>query len=390
MTKTASPVSPVRESEALAALDRCVEQVRRNLEQFTYHFPSAVSENNFYHPSENDDWTTGFWTGQIWLAYERSQERTFQYAALIQVESFLHRIREQIAVDHHDMGFLYSLSCVAAWRLTGDDHARTAAILAAGKLISRFQAQGQFIQAWGAMGEPGNYRYIIDCLMNLPLLYWASETTGDPRYADIARRHITTSLQYSIRPDNSTHHTFFFDPATGLPSHGETCQGYKNDSAWTRGQAWAIYGTALSYRYTRNPDYLDTFRRVTAYYLSRLPSDLVPFWDLTFTADDSDQPRDSSSAAIAACGLLEMAHYLPEEEAAVYTGTAQRFVKSLIDHYAVRDPQESNGLILHGTYGNKSPYNTCNHAGVDECNSWGDYFYMEALTRLTTAWRQYW
>ena len=128
---------------------------------------------------------------------------------------------------------------------------------------------------------------------------------------------------------------------------------------------------------------------MTQYYLEHLPKDMVPFWDLEFT-DGDDQPRDSSSASIAACGMLEMIKYMDEKEAAVYEKYARQFMKSLYDSYAVKDPKESNGLVLHSTYSNHSPYNTCNHCGVDECNSWGDYFYMEALTRLHKDWKLYW
>ena len=122
--------------------------------------------------------------------------------------------------------------------------------------------------------------------------------------AELAHRHVTTCLANSIRPDGSTYHTFFMDPVTGGPVRGATCQGYKDDSCWARGQAWGVYGTAISYRYTRRPEYLDAFRRVLAYYLERLPEDLVPYWDMTFTSG-TEEPRDSSSASIVACGLLE-------------------------------------------------------------------------------------
>jgi unsaturated chondroitin disaccharide hydrolase len=376
-------------AEANAALDAAVAQVRRNLPQFTYAAQNHSSVGNFYPAVENDQWTAGFWPGQIWLAFERSGDPVFKLAAQIQVQSFLNRIENKIAVDHHDMGFLYSPTCVAAWKLAGDADGRRAAILAADQLISRFHPVGEFIQAWGPMGARENYRYIIDCLLNLPLLYWASDETGDPKYSDIALKHAKTCLTHSIRPNSSTYHTFFMDPVTGGPDHGETCQGYKDDSDWTRGQAWAVYGTALSYCYDRRPEYRTAFERVLGYYLDKLPTDLVPYWDMIFTAGD-DEPRDSSSTSIVACGLLEMAKYVSAPEAAAYTKLARQMMKSLVDGYAVKDPAISNGQVLHGTYSKKSPYNTCTPEGVDECVSWGDFFYMEALTRLTTNWKPYW
>ncbi|MGO6871238.1 glycoside hydrolase family 88 protein [Rhizobium ruizarguesonis] len=380
---------PITDQEVKAALDLAVEQIRRNLPQFTHASQNHSSVGNFYPAVANDQWTAGFWPGELWLAFEHSGEAVFRDAAQIQVQSFLHRIVNRIETDHHDMGFLYSPSCIAAWKLVGDEDGRKAAILAADQLIERFQPIGQFIQAWGRKGVAEEYRYIIDCLLNLPLLYWASRETGDPKYREIALIHARTTLANSVRPDDSTYHTFYMDPVTGAPVRGATKQGYKDDSAWARGQAWAIAGMALSYRYERIEEYRQTFDRLLAFYLNRLPADMVPYWDLVFS-DGDGEPRDSSSASIAACGLLEMADLVEPEPAARYRMLARRIMKSLADHYAVKDPNVSNGLVLHATYSKKSPFNTCRGEGVDECVSWGDYYYMEALTRLTRNWSSYW
>ncbi len=371
------------------------QQVVRNLPEFTDKFQKAYSEGNFYRPTPNEDWTTGFWTGEIWLAYEyardkmKSEAESLKHAGEIQVQSFLERIDNKLGVDHHDMGFLYSPSCVAAYKLTGNRKGREAAIKAADQLITRYHPVGEFIQAWGPMNAPENYRLIIDCLLNLPLLYWASDETGDDKYREIAEKHIHTAIKNVIREDYSTWHTFFFNMETGEPDHGATCQGYRDGSAWARGQAWGIYGCALAYKYTGRKEYIERFKHVTQYFLEHLPKDMVPFWDLEFT-DGDDQPRDSSSSSIAACGMLEMIKYMEKEEAQIYKRYAEQLLKSLYDNYAVKDPEISNGLVLHSTYSNHSPYNTCNHCGVDECNSWGDYFYMEALTRLSKDWVLYW
>ena len=382
--------------EIEAALAFCEAQVVRVLPDFTDKFQKAYSENGFYEPIENNYWTTGFWTGEVWLAYEYALAKSHtDNAALLKaagkkhVDSFYRRITEKIEVDHHDMGFLYTPSCVAAYKLTGDTKAREAAILAADQLLTRYHPVGEFLQAWGPMDGADNYRLIIDCLLNLPLLYWASGETGDAKYREIAEKHIHTAVANVIREDYSTWHTFFFNPETGAPDHGATCQGYRDGSAWARGQAWGVYGMALAYKYTGRKEYIELFRRVTEYFLEHLPKDLVPYWDLEFT-DGDDQPRDSSSASIAACGMLEMSKYLEPEEAEHYQKLASRIMKSVYDNYAVKDMGTSNGLVLHSTYSNHSPYNTCNHYGVDECNSWGDYFYMEALTRMSKDWELYW
>lgn len=380
--------------EVRAAMDIAAAQVERNLDTFTEKFPGANSFDNFYKPGPNVDWTTGFWTGEIWLAYENAkteeERERLRRAGEIQVDSFLERIEKRVEVDHHDMGFLYSLSCVAAYKLTGMEKAKKAALLAADNLISRFQPVGEFIQAWGEMGAKDNYRFIIDCLLNLPLLYWASEDTGEEKYRNIAEKHIHTALANVIREDDSTWHTFFMDPETGKPDHGATCQGYKDGSAWARGQAWGVYGTAVGYRYTKREEYIGYFKRVTRYFLEHLPEDLCPYWDLGF-GDGDDEARDSSSAVIAVCGMLEMSKYLGEEDARYYTSAARKLLRQMIVKYSVKDPEKSNGLLLMGTYSKKSPYNTCTEAGVNECVIWGDYFYMEALHRLLTPdWKIYW
>ncbi|MFN7023554.1 MAG: glycoside hydrolase family 88 protein [Pseudorhizobium sp.] len=385
---TRSP-SPITDAEVRAALDVAVAQVRRNLPAFTYTAQNHSSVNGFYAPVANTQWTAGFWPGEIWLAFEHTGDKIFRYAAQIQVQSFLHRIENRIETDHHDMGFLYSPSCIAAWKLVGDADGRRAALLAAEQLMERFQPVGQFIQAWGRRGVAEEYRYIIDCLLNLPLLYWASRETGDDRYRTTALIHARTTLAHSIRPDNSTYHTFFMDPETGAPVRGATKQGYRDDSFWARGQAWGIAGIALSYRYEPIADYRKAFDRLLEFYLTKLPVDMVPYWDLVFT-DDDGEPRDTSAASIVACGLLDMADMVEEREAARYRDLARRMVKSLSEHYAVKDPAVSNGLVLHGTYSKKSPYNTCRGEGVDECVSWGDYYFMEALTRLSRDWSSYW
>lgn len=385
---TAGP-EPITDQDVTEALDVAVAQVCRNLPTFTYRAQNHSSVDNVYPAVENDQWTAGFWPGQIWLAYEHSGDKTFRYAAQIQVQSFLHRIENRIETDHHDMGFLYSPSCIAAWKLVGDEDGRQAALLAADQLMERYQPVGQFIQAWGRKGNANEYRYIIDCLLNLPLLYWASEQTGREDYREVALAHARTTLAHSVRPDDSTYHTFYMDPESGAPVRGVTKQGYSDESFWARGQAWGIAGMAFSYRYERLPAYRDAFERLLKFYLDRLPNDLVPYWDLVFSGKDGE-PRDSSAAAIVACGLLEMADLETPEKAEEYRKLARRIVKSLVDIYSVKDPAISNGQLLHGTYSKKTPHNTCRGEGVDECVAWGDYYYMEALIRLSRRWSSYW
>ncbi len=380
---------PTSDREANAALDAAAGLVLENIRVFRDCFPKCNSENNFYSKTENLDWTEGFWTGEIWLAYERTGDTRLKESALCQVRSFYERIRNKINVNHHDMGFLYTPSCVAAYKLTGSVEGRDAALMAADNLLTRFHEKGQFFQAWGDMGDRNNYRLIIDCLMNMPLLFWASKVTGNGIYAEKARAHIITAMSCLIRPDSSTHHTYFFDPDTGKPVKGVTNQGNRDGSAWARGQAWAIYGSALAFRELGDEKYANIFRLVADYFIAHLPEDLVPYWDFDFDTG-SDEPRDSSSGVIAVCGMLEMSARLPKVEARRYTDSARKILKAITDMCAVTDSGVSNGLLLHGTYARKTPTNSCRNGGVDECCAWGDYFYMEALTRLATDWNSYW
>lgn len=371
------------------ALDHAVAQVRCCLQDYTTMLKYPNSVNNMYPQMDNTEWTNGFWTGEIWLAYEKTQEECFKQAGLAHVDNFLDRVNRNIVLDHHDLGFLYSPSCVAAYKLLGDEKAKEAAIKAADKLITRFQEKGGFIQAWGPLGAKDNYRLIIDCLLNLPLLYWATEVTGDQKYKEIALRHIHSALSVVIRPDYSTYHTYFFDVETGNPVKGVSHQGNRNESAWARGQAWGVYGLAISYKYTKNEEYLRLFRHVTQYFIDHLPTDLIPYWDFDFT-DGSDEPRDSSASAIAVCGMLEMAKLLEGAEKEKLISDSKKMMKALVEHCAVSNPSISNGQLLHSTYCRSTPTNGCRAHGVDECCAWGDYFYFEALTRLSKDWEMYW
>ena len=353
----------------------------------TTKYPAHASVNNIYEAVDNTSgWNCGFWTGILWHAYELTGDEKYEDIALAQMPAYYDRIVEKLGVDHHDMGFVYSPSCVAAWKLTKNETAREAAIKAADQLISRYREKGEFIQAWGSMDKEDNYRLIVDCLMNIPLLYWATEETGDPKYREIALKHYTTTMEVAFREDASAYHTYYFDPKTGKPTKGVTAQGVSNDSAWARGQAWAMYGTLLTYSYEKNDDALKAFKATANYYLNHLPSDYVAYWDLSFT-EGNTEPRDSSSAAIALCALLEAIKVMDENDELrpVYVNAAKRIMNSLIDSYMTTDYTYANGLLLHATY--SKPGNN----GVDEMNIWGDYFFMEALHRmLDPEWELYW
>ena len=371
--------------EVTAAMDRVADQVRCNMEYFGTRFPSSATRNQTYGVIDNIEWTDGFWTGLLWLCYEYTGDDAFKNLALKNVDSFLNRVEKRIELDHHDLGFLYSLSCVAGYKLTGSAEGRKAGLLAADKLMERFQEKGGFIQAWGELGARDNYRLIIDCLLNIPLLHWAFLETGNPVYRNAAVRHYEAACNNVIRDDASAYHTFYFDPGTGEPLKGVTRQGYSDDSAWARGQAWGIYGIPLNYRYVKDVSAFNLFKGMTNYFLNRLPEDEVCYWDLIFT-DGSEQSRDSSAAAIGVCGIHEMLKYLPEVESDkdTYRHAMHCILRTLMERYTAPEIKAGNPVLLHGVYSWHSG------KGVDEGNIWGDYYYMEALTRFYKDWNLYW
>lgn len=372
-------------AEVENAIDLVIKQIDANMEYFKEKFPSSATKNNQYGIIENIEWTDGFWTGLLWLAYEYTGDEKYRELADKNVASFKNRVEKDIELDHHDLGFLYSLATVSGYKLTGSEDAREASIKAANKLISRYQEKGEFIQAWGELGSKDHYRFIIDCLLNIPLLYWASDETGDAKYRNIANKHFVTSCNNVIRDDASAFHTFYMDNETGKPLRGVTRQGYSDDSAWARGQAWGVYGIPLNYRYTRNESCFNLYEGMTNYFLNRLPKDNVCYWDLIFN-DGDDHSKDSSAAAIAVCGMHEMNKYLPEvdENKEVYKYAMHNILRSLIENYMNPEIEPGKPVLLHGVYSWHSG------KGVDEGNIWGDYFFLEALIRFYKDWNLYW
>lgn len=372
-------------AEVENAIELVINQIDANMEYLNEKFPSSATKNNEYGIIENIEWTDGFWTGLLWLAYEYTGKDKYKNLAEKNVLSFKNRVDKNIELDHHDLGFLYSLATVSGYKLTGSEVAKEASIKAANKLISRYQEKGEFIQAWGELGNKEHYRFIIDCLLNIPLLYWASNETGHKKYEEIANKHFVTSCNNVIRDDASAFHTFYMDPETGSPIKGVTRQGYSDDSSWARGQAWGVYGIPLNYKYTKNHSCFNLYEGMTNYFLNRLPKDNVCYWDLIFN-DGDDQSKDSSAAAIAVCGMHEMNKYLPEvhENKEVYKYAMHNILKSLINNYLNKNVKPGKPILLHGVYSWHSG------KGVDEGNIWGDYFFLEALMRFYKDWNLYW
>ena len=302
--------------------------------------------------------------------------RTLSQAAEKLLLQFRSRLEQKVKTNTHDLGFLYSLSCVAAWKLTGDRQARSSALWAADLLLERYNQKAGIVQAWGALDDPAKQgRMIIDCNLNLPLLFWASQESGVDAYAQAARTHLKKAMRYLVREDASTYHTYFMDVHTGAPLRGTTHQGWSDTSCWARGQAWAITGFALDYRYEADPELLEMAQKTAVYFLNRLPSDYVCYWDLIFTPEDG-QPRDTSAVSCAICGLLEqLRHMSPQDRLyQVWKNAIAEMMRSLRQKYLTFPGQD--GLLQHGVY------NYPRGNGIDTQNLWGDYFYLEALVRL--------
>ncbi|WP_034622847.1 glycoside hydrolase family 88 protein [Cellulomonas sp. URHE0023] len=390
MTTTDASASRSLTDGAIAA---ALHTVSANAATFGLRYPADTTTDGVYalrpatdeHPAgSNLGWTTSFWPGQLWLATELTDREVFRDAALDHVASFAARVRDEVELDTHDLGFLYTLSCVTAWRLEGDVVAREAALAAADALMVRFLEPAGIIQAWGDLSDPRQRgRTIIDSLMNLPLLRWASVVSGDRSYGDAADRHAVALRDHILRPDGTTFHTFYWDAETGAPLRGATEQGESDSSCWARGQAWGIFGFALTHRETGDESFLEAARRCADHFLEQLPPDGVPYWDLALV----DVPRDSSAAAITVCGLDELVRLLPENDPARarYADAATGMLDALVATCTPVAGADASPLLLHGVY------DMPRGIGVDEGTLWGDYYFLEALTRRALPqWRSYW
>lgn len=354
------------------------------MDKYINYFPSPAANNGIYSKLNNDYWTSSFWSGILWLAYENTSNDKYIEVLDNHLKSFDKRLSNKIGIDTHDLGFLYTLSCTAAYKVKNNNYAKQLSLKAADLLFERYQNQAKIIQAWGFKDDSElNGRMIIDCLMNLPLLYWASIEKGDNKYREAAENHTIQAMNFLVRDDFSTFHTFYMDVDTGKPIKGSTAQGYSDDSSWARGQAWAIYGFALGYRYTNNINFLNTSINTANYFISKLPNDGICYWDLIFSKGNEE--RDSSAAAIAACGLLELSNNIKIDDKlkTYYKNIAVSIFNILTNSYL--DNNKLNlGILKH------SVYSKPDNKGIDECTIWGDYFYFELLTRFNINWKPYW
>ena len=304
-------------------------------------------------------WTNGFWPGMMWRMFEATGEEIYRTEAR-RAENLLQQAFADFEHLHHDVGFMWRISTGFDAELTGREEAKRQTLYAANLLAGRFNPNG-FIRAWN---EDKAGWAIIDCMMNLSLLYWASEQTGDPRFRLIARRHA----------EGTSEHIVIFDPATGEVLEKPAGQGYESGSAWSRGQAWAIYGFAISYRHTGEKAFLDTSLRVAERFLQLLSGDWLPVCD--FLAPETPVIRDDCAGGIAACGMLTLAECLEElgEDGGKWRDAAFHLLRALAENHLNLSP-DFPALLTHCT----GAYHSADH---EIPMVYGDFYFVEGLCRL--------
>ena len=324
-------------------------------------------------------WTNGFWAGMLWQMYASTGNELYKETAK-KSEIIMEKDLSGFVGLHHDVGFQYLHTAVADYRLTGDEKAKIMGLHAASLLAGRFNPTGNFIRAWndvnGPRGETGKKPgwMIIDCMMNIPLLYWAGKETEDPRFADIANRHAETAMRVLLRPDGSCNHIGILDPETGEVLSLPGGQGYGEGSSWSRGQAWAVYGFALAFLHTGNQEFLDAAKRAAHYFLANVAmTGYVSLVD--FRAPKEPVYWDTTATACAVCGLLQIAEMVPEFEKDLYYDGAVKMLMALSEYHCDWN-LKTDGILQNGT----AAYwrDTDRHVSI----IYGDYFYVEGILRL--------
>lgn len=332
--------------------------------------PRALEENGELIATNSRSWTSGFYPGVLWQLSETANGRPLRAPA----EQWTAFIEKEKWDDHtHDLGFKLFCSFGQGYRITGREEYKDVIIQASETLIQRYNDTVGSIRSWDWNQDVWAFPVIIDNMMNLDMLFTAAEWTGDSTFYDVAYQHALTTLENHFRADNSSYHVIDYDPATGEIRNRHTHQGYGHESAWSRGQAWGLYGFAMAYRYTKDPRFLDQAKAIAQFFFTHpnLPEDKIPYWD--FDAPNiPDEPRDVSAAAVAASGLLELLEY-DEENRDRYLAWADAVLTSLAK------PEYQSGtppfLLQHSVGSVPGEFE------VDVPIIYADYYYVEALRR---------
>lgn len=366
------------------ALDYCAGQTLRTLDELRGEqgidytmMPRNILNNQSRwncHKATKEAWCSGFWPGVLWYDYEYTADTTIKREAEKFTES-LEFLSNTPAYDH-DLGFMIFCSYGNGYRLTKNPAYKQVILDTADSLATLFNPTVGTILSWPREVEPRNWPHntIMDNMINLEMLFWASKNGGDKSLYDMALSHADKTMQCQFRDDFTSYHVAVYDTISGNLIKGVTHQGYDDKSMWARGQAWAIYGFTVVYRETRNQKYLDFLANITDVYLKELPQDKIPYWDF----DDPkipNAPRDASSAAIVASALIELSTYLPEEKGRYYHGLAVEMLASL-DSNNYRSGERNSSFLLHST--GHMP----NGSEIDASIIYADYYYIEALMRL--------
>jgi len=318
------------------------------------------------------DWRSGFFAGCLWYAFEFSRDETFLVEA-VRWSDALEPVKR--FTENHDIGFIIFSSYGNGYRITGNPAYREILIESARSFSTRFNPRVGSILSWNP-GPRLTFPVIIDNMMNLELLFWAARNGGGEEFRRIAVAHAFTTMRNHVRPDGSTYHIVDYDPDSGAVRKRITWQGHSDDSTWTRGQAWGLYGFTMAYRETKFTSFLETARRIADYFVARLPEDFVPWWDFQAPAVP-DEPRDTSAAAVAASGLLELAGIASDRVVSdKYRLTALSILRSLSGPPYLARGGSSSAILAHGT-GNRPQ-----GVEVDVPLIYGDYYYIEALMKL--------
>ncbi|MDR3335041.1 MAG: glycoside hydrolase family 88 protein [Treponema sp.] len=324
-------------------------------------------------------WTNGFWPGILWLLFYSAGEQKYADTARA-IEERLDAALAGYEGLHHDVGFMWTLSAGLDFKLTANPASRVRALHGANLLAGRYNLRGHFIRSWN---KDYTGWIIVDCMMNLPLLYWASAEVVDPRFRYIAMEHADTALKYLVREDGSCNHIAVLNPENGALLETPAGQGYAPGSSWTRGQAWALYGFALSYRHTGEERYLTASKRIAHYFIANIfRYGFVPPVD--FRAPDTPEKLDASAGMIATCGLLQLSDIVPDAEKKLYLDAAMRILKATEEKYCDWDPGR-DGIVQKST----AQY----HEKTDEFHVpiiYGDYFLIEAIHRILYPELQVW
>ena len=373
----AACAAPAKQGDALAYCKQQATKTRATLPAPDSIPRSIANGQQEWRLVNYKDWTSGFWTGICWYLYEYSGEQQWKNAAITSGNALLPLTKEPV-IDH-DLGFQLYCSIGNGYRLTGDSSYKAVLLAAADSLATLFNPAVGTILSW-PRSVPGmdwpQHNTIMDNMMNLELLFWASKNGGQHKLYDIAVSHATTTMKNHFRPDYTSYHVVVYDTLTGKKLKGVTHQGYADNSMWARGQSWAIYGFTMVYRETKDPVFLDFAQKVTDVYLQQqLPDDLIPFWDFNDPAIPN-APRDASAAAVTASALLELSSYIKETpKARLYKSKAEQMLASLSTaNYQSRNV--NNAFLLHST-GHKP-----NGGEIDASIIYADYYYLEALLSL--------